>query len=1120
MATEAPGQIITFYSYKGGTGRSMALANVAWILASNGKRVLMVDWDLEAPGLHRYIHPFLRDKELRSSDGVIEFVVNFAAAAVTPPPPGDESQAMWYVPLANVLRYATSLNWDSFRKPGLIDFIPAGRQGPAYATSVNFFNWQQFYEKLGGHAFLEAAKDKMRRVYDYVLIDSRTGVSDTSGICTIQMPDIVVLCFTLNTQSIEGAVAVAESIDQQRREGSKKTIRIFPVPTRVEEREHDKLERARSEAWRKFTPYLWHIPREQHAEYWGSIEIFYRSQYAFEEVIAPFGDRPLQRNSLLAEMERLTAHITAGQVTGLQPVTELQRQTVAAQFERHGMTGDDSVDVMLRRIEKVYGGLSASDQRAAMRLLKRLIRVPQPNEQAVETTLTVTEGELSEVPGAVLKAFADGNLVTIVDGPKERTVTLADPVLIAAWTPLRIELDADREFLRWRQTLPAVAWASSRDRGELLRGQRLDVARSYLGKRPEDLNTPERRYIAASQRASILRQWALAAEILLPLLTLAVLMLARNTTEYTITSIIREAPQLENDLTAKAAVGEWLSALTVSDHLPIALNTARAIRDPSNRAGMLARIAAQVPETQRGAIVDESVTVAAKIADPAVAVKSLLDVAEVAGRGFDSRAIAGAQALVPRILASHQTEASEVIASIGESSANRRMGNPGELFRRATSEASKEPAEIAVRQLVNIAGRMDNTANADIKGQAAAVRARALERIPAIEDRGHQMDRLKEVVAAFTPLGNEQESLSALRFLSHATLKVDTDKVFLNVLRRLQLVNQSADYLAEFPSLIGNRGSAVRCSAWALFAKAVASNRGDATSLISGAETCLSSVRDPFLKAESTADLADARFAASKAAAARASLLQAMTLADSVQPRSDAAPAYIRIANVALSMDNAALADVAVHNVVSFPDDEEAAELLQYLAANDVVTATRYARLISDDSRKDAAIIGIVGTFEANHAPRQESEKQLMAAIGNIESAGTKEAAYASMAKWLAPKLPDDSEAVARGHLYDDKTLATSFLEIARSISDRPKKAKLIGEAIEHAQAIGSTVDKSPLLAEAAQLLAGEGDLAGARAQADRCPLPNDKLRAYAAILKAYARKPPSPPAATATHGG
>jgi Mrp family chromosome partitioning ATPase len=61
-------RVVTFYSYKGGTGRSMALANVAWILASAGYRVLAIDWDLEAPGLHRYFHPFLRDKELSGQD--------------------------------------------------------------------------------------------------------------------------------------------------------------------------------------------------------------------------------------------------------------------------------------------------------------------------------------------------------------------------------------------------------------------------------------------------------------------------------------------------------------------------------------------------------------------------------------------------------------------------------------------------------------------------------------------------------------------------------------------------------------------------------------------------------------------------------------------------------------------------------------------------------------------------------------------------------------------------------------------------------------------------------------------------------------------------------------------
>lgn len=49
MTAGRDGRIVTFYSYKGGTGRTMALANTAWILAANGKRVLAVDWDLEAP---------------------------------------------------------------------------------------------------------------------------------------------------------------------------------------------------------------------------------------------------------------------------------------------------------------------------------------------------------------------------------------------------------------------------------------------------------------------------------------------------------------------------------------------------------------------------------------------------------------------------------------------------------------------------------------------------------------------------------------------------------------------------------------------------------------------------------------------------------------------------------------------------------------------------------------------------------------------------------------------------------------------------------------------------------------------------------------------------------------
>ncbi|MBP5940388.1 AAA family ATPase [Streptomyces sp. LBUM 1476] len=76
-AAHEPATVVTFYSYKGGVGRTMALANVAWILATEGSRVLVVDWDLESPGLHRFYHPFLNDAELSRTTGVVDMVQGY-----------------------------------------------------------------------------------------------------------------------------------------------------------------------------------------------------------------------------------------------------------------------------------------------------------------------------------------------------------------------------------------------------------------------------------------------------------------------------------------------------------------------------------------------------------------------------------------------------------------------------------------------------------------------------------------------------------------------------------------------------------------------------------------------------------------------------------------------------------------------------------------------------------------------------------------------------------------------------------------------------------------------------------------------------------------------------------
>ena len=43
---------VAFYSYKGGVGRTLLLATAARFLALAGKKVVALDLDLEAPGLH------------------------------------------------------------------------------------------------------------------------------------------------------------------------------------------------------------------------------------------------------------------------------------------------------------------------------------------------------------------------------------------------------------------------------------------------------------------------------------------------------------------------------------------------------------------------------------------------------------------------------------------------------------------------------------------------------------------------------------------------------------------------------------------------------------------------------------------------------------------------------------------------------------------------------------------------------------------------------------------------------------------------------------------------------------------------------------------------------------
>ena len=337
MSAEHPvnrGRVVTFYSYKGGAGRTMALANVAWILAANGKRVLVVDWDLESPGLHRYFPPSVLDpKSLYSTKGIVDIVREFERAATEDPAVDPRA---WHRENALVRHHAIRLQWN-FPGSGEIHFLSAGLRNRDYSVTIARLDWDYFYDQLSGGLLLDAMREDMQGHYDYALIDSRTGLSDVADICTLHLPDVLVDCFTLNNQSIEGAVDVARAVGAQSR---RHPIRVLPVPMRVDEGEKEKADLARASARERFEGFPQWLAAPEATRYWGRVEIPYRPFYAYEETLAVFGDPAGLATSLLAAYERLTSELTEGTVTSLPPLSERRRLSILNEFSRRASTLD------------------------------------------------------------------------------------------------------------------------------------------------------------------------------------------------------------------------------------------------------------------------------------------------------------------------------------------------------------------------------------------------------------------------------------------------------------------------------------------------------------------------------------------------------------------------------------------------------------------------------------------------------------------------------------------------------------------------------------------------------------------------------------------------------------
>ena len=260
----------------------MALANIAELFYQAGQKVLMVDWDLEAPGLERFFPD--KSEEVLNTEGIIDLLWAYK----------NQMTKELVIPENGEL---------PFEKPHLVDIYPestegklwlltAGKRSKAhfakYVDAVLTFDWQDFYKNWQGELYIEWLRRQFLKLADVVLIDSRTGVTEMGGVCTYQLADKVIMLCAPNQQNLDGTYRMAQdflSENVKERRPPNRPLSILIVPARIEIGESGELDKFKTEFIKKFkfvTPTAEIIDTK---ELW-ELRIPYLPKYAYTESVA------------------------------------------------------------------------------------------------------------------------------------------------------------------------------------------------------------------------------------------------------------------------------------------------------------------------------------------------------------------------------------------------------------------------------------------------------------------------------------------------------------------------------------------------------------------------------------------------------------------------------------------------------------------------------------------------------------------------------------------------------------------------------------------------------------------------------------------------------------------
>ena len=205
--------VITFYSYKGGMGRTTTMISYAINLAMQNKSVFILDCDLEAPG---YLNFFDLSNQEKLKNGEINGFVEYVNDAQFRKDPDEIDLGQYTIDVGQFLSTKYSYKLHN------IWLMPAGNLNENEGGEIRNYHRMGYLEGLSrlnltntrvvqqtfNQLFEKISKDIQP---DVILIDSRTGFNDIIGTAITFFSDTIVGFFGSNKQTVPGLLQLLDS---------------------------------------------------------------------------------------------------------------------------------------------------------------------------------------------------------------------------------------------------------------------------------------------------------------------------------------------------------------------------------------------------------------------------------------------------------------------------------------------------------------------------------------------------------------------------------------------------------------------------------------------------------------------------------------------------------------------------------------------------------------------------------------------------------------------------------------------------------------------------------------------------------------------------------------------